>query len=764
MRTKKKNHKKKKSSSKHGPVISVHPLSQIPREIALKGMVEIGKSNQVKFHILFTKVTDILKSYNSLHIISSLSMYGLTAGVTVSGKISPFLKKLDFGQPHVELVQALALQIPEGEMNVTLAGPDTFQELYDSLPELGNAFALQRLVSIEQEKTDQQKSIQLLQEHLRLHTQNIRNWGYFKKVLAISKSLYEPLNPLYQDHIGISATILISAFESHLRKIEEFGTARMMVLREIFQEPTAEGMIRQYYRHNPYFLDGPEEMIEYSRKRDFSREQIKIIVLTHSDLSLSEMFTMSSQNMATSLGVSPELFSNALDKLSLSFGSLAGQNPEYIFLDNPIWTRPLIRVGGGRYFCAMPQIFFCFIFQIFDDLAKDNDHLRTSLYERRSAFLELEVARLFTTAFPGSEHAFNYRWKDSEAEYENDLIIRVDSHLLLIEAKSGSISWPALRGAPDRAKRHVEELLFDPSNQSYRLEARINEAISKPELRDSLLPDFPISLDLVKSVLRLSVTLEDFGVLQSNLHMARDAGWISGDHPLAACILLADLEIVLDILEPTAQKIHYLKRRSELEANMNYSGDELDILGFYLMTGFNVGNVEFDGQPLMLNQSSSKIDDYYIALDHGILRDKPKLKLSKWWRDICARLEDRDFHQWSDVAYILLNFSYPEQKYAEAVFKKIKKNVFKNWRQEKHRSAVVITPNIHRSDAIAFYAFRDREKGYRQERMKNIASQVFKKEHVQRCVILGLNIDKDHYPYSSLLVFMADENGDSTRR
>ena len=41
--------------------------------------------------------------------------------------------------------------------------------------------------------------------------------------------------------------------------------------------------------------------------------------------------------------------------------------------------------------------------------------------------------------------------------------------------------------------------------------------------------------------------------------------------------------------------------------------------------------------------------------------------------------------------------------------------------------------------------------------MKNIAAQVFKKEHVQRCVILGVNIDKDHYPYSSLLVFMANE-------
>jgi hypothetical protein len=134
------------------------------------------------------------------------------------------------------------------------------------------------------------------------------------------------------------------------------------------------------------------------------------------------------------------------------------------------------------------------------------------------------------------------------------------------------------------------------------------------------------------------------------------------------------------------------------------------------------------------------------------------MKLSKWWRDICERLEDRDFHQWSDVATILLNFSYSEQKNAEQAFKKIKKNVLKNWRQENHRSAVVLTPNIHRSDALAFYAFRDREKENRQERMRNIAAQVFNNEHVQRCVIMGVNVDKNHYPYSSLLVFTANQD------
>jgi hypothetical protein len=44
--------------------------------------------------------------------------------------------------------------------------------------------------------------------------------------------------------------------------------------------------------------------------------------------------------------------------------------------------------------------------------------------------------------------------------------------------------------------------------------------------------------------------------------------------------------------------------------------------------------------------------------------------------------------------------------------------------------------------------------------MQNIAAQIFENPHVQRCVILGLNIDKEHYPYSSLTVFFAGEETD----
>jgi hypothetical protein len=37
--------------------------------------------------------------------------------------------------------------------------------------------------------------------------------------------------------------------------------------------------------------------------------------------------------------------------------------------------------------------------------------------------------------------------------------------------------------------------------------------------------------------------------------------------------------------------------------------------------------------------------------------------------------------------------------------------------------------------------------------MENVAAQVFSSSHAARCLILGINIDKQHYPYSILAIY-----------
>src|SRR3546814_16870732 len=51
---------------------------------------------------------------------------------------------------------------------------------------------------------------------------------------------------------------------------------------------------------------------------------------------------------------------------------------------------------------------------------------------------------------------------------------------------------------------------------------------------------------------------------------------------LAPSINITDLESVFELLTREVEKVHYLSRRREFEAHMDYDGDELDLLGFYL--------------------------------------------------------------------------------------------------------------------------------------------------------------------------------------
>jgi len=105
----------------------------------------------------------------------------------------------------------------------------------------------------------------------------------------------------------------------------------------------------------------------------------------------------------------------------------------------------------------------------------------------------------------------------------------------------------------------------------------------------------------------------------------------------------------------------------------------------------------------------------------------------------------------------ILNVSHDDQQKLQPAFKKIRKNVLKNWRKPDHLCSIILVPPIQRSDAIVLYAFRERDKEERRDRMSNIAGQVFKNAHVKRCVILAVNIDRMDYPYSTLMVFFRDE-------
>ncbi|MEG4282492.1 hypothetical protein QUB68_05140 [Microcoleus sp. A006_D1] len=752
----KRNNKKPIRSSKDSEALVFtqlnNPFSGLSQEAIDEMLIEAGRSHEREFKESLEKLVEKINSVDVLHLLSLLAVYGLTVGMTERGKTSKN-KNPTIHQAHVELVQAIALRSSTSEQSSEPIQPHQFQEMWDLLISFEAAFNFKRLVQIKNANTDQKREILQIQEWLRLHTTIVRNWGYFKRVISITKRLYSGLNPLFETSVGLEATSIIDLFENRVRYVEEVNTERFRQIRTVFKTRTIEEAIKTY--HEIYQLPGSvEEATAFMRERGATLKEVHFLILSHSDLFIAEKFSFTLEAIASSMNIEPVALECALSKLSYQFGDLKDSNPEHFFLGNPVWTKPLIKLPTGKYFCVIPQVFFSFIFQALDSLLSAEELKREVQDKRRPKFLEDEIKQLFTQAFPQAVFKQNFKWKDLNVEYESDFLMQIDSYLLIVEAKSGAVSRSALRGAPGSAKDDIQELLVSPAIQSKRFANKIMELKAKqvfPETFQALNFD----LNAIQTIIRLSVTLEDFATIQSQVSRLKDTGWIDKDFSATPTITLADLEVVFDILTSVPQKIHYLVRRAELEEHiMQYRGHELDLLGLYLKTGFNLGKEEFEPKELIISGMSEKVDEYYVALDEDIIRKKPSLELIKWWKDIQLRIEERCPYRWSEVAVMLLNVSLDEQRKAEREFKILTRNVKKNWRQSEHIDDSIIMHLPQRREAVGLLAFRESEQDQRRQFMQTLAGLSFSETNAERCLVIGVNIDDQNwYPYSLLDVF-----------
>jgi len=752
--SKKKRQKSQKNSSS-GLFISelTNPFENISREEIEQIYLEISQSSANEFDDSLTELKNTIASVDPFHLLSVLANYGLTNGLSDSGERSKKDADFTISQSHVEIVQALVLQIPEEELSETVAKPKQIQAFFDLLPKLSRVFSWRRLKQIQSNNTNEEKSILFLQEYLRANTQFVRNWGYFKKVIEISTRLYQPLDSYYKNTFGLEATILISIFENFVSQSEKAMNEHFQQIREIFSKNNLDDLVKAYYQTFTDLQDEPNDLISFFHEKNLSLEAAKFMMLEHSALRLTDIFLFYCPQIANDLNIEDiDGIRTALSKLSYQFGDLKENNSEFFFLNNPVWTKPLIQLSEDLYFCSIPQVFFSYIFEIFKELSSKKPSLKKKLSEQRAFFLENEIENLMRDAFPESTIQSNLKWQEQDSIYETDLLVKIDSYLLIVEAKSGSISSPAFRGATKAMKRDIKELLEYPAIQSKRLADKIWRIKQDVEEDNDLLANLQFDIDQIQKIIRLSITLEDFATIQANLSDLKETRWLSEDVTTAVTMTLADLEVVFNILDSVPDKIHYLVRRSELQERVKYKADELDLIGLYTETTFNFGEAEFLNRQWFWTGMSDKIDNYYIAKEKNYNYPKPKIKLTKWWADIRNYIEDRKPYRWSEVAVMMLNVPYAEQIALEKKFKKLAKKLRNRRYKQDEINSIIFHPYKGRNEAFALVALRESQEKERHRLMENIAQESFTVNYIDRCLVLAVSITRKDYPYSSLAV------------
>ena len=694
-------------------------------------------------------------------LLSFFAYYGLT---NLSDLNCEWTAKTPILQHHVEFLQGLLLQHSQDSFDFRPALPQDFDESRQLVQEVTGRFP-GRHSSLTDPSTTREPFHKLIAiKTIRLDTQAVRNWGYPQQVKRIVSDLFSSLDDTIEQRIGVRVVCLVEMWFKILDVVESRINQHWDLVMPALGAKNIETAIKEYYQAFPDLTSSPEDLSAYVQEEGLTLDGLRAIIFSQSDLRLKHIYTLTLDTFvdAYAKAVNPEALKNVLNAWSLSFGDLSDCNPEHLFLGNPVWQKPLIKLEVGTYFCPVITLFSNFFIDIMEALIKPHAEIYKKYEERRAKFLEQEIYQLFQKAFPSAKLYQGSQWFDptTKKTFETDLLVLLDSYLLVVEAKSGRVTEATKRGAFESLKKIVKKLLVEPSIQSKRFSDYLKNNLGLHQFKNRKGELNEVDCSKVREVVRLSITLESLGTLFCRSTDMKKAGLIASDIEMSPTMSLAHLEIIFEILEGSCEKLHYLVRRAEFEKNADSIGDEIDLLAFYLDTGFNIGNAEFTQQRLVLLGLSNIFEPFFRKELSKSETPKPKRKLTRWWRSIIQHIESRQSERWTEVGCVLLNFTHDQQTKFEEQFKRIKKIVHKFWElPDNNNTCILINETVPERGAVAGFAYKriDREK--RNQTMENAVGEAMSLSPVSRVVVIGVDVEQNDYPYSVVACHLSeDEN------
>jgi len=751
-RHKKRNTKKKKTYVSESPISSLGPAwSELPnpfaslddnqRQILVK---ELDENSEKAYNDSLAKILEILEKHDPFVLLSILSSYGLTVGVSDHG-VTEKDSDHKIHQAHVEILQGLALHINPSKYQYYPPTPDIVQDLWDAITSLLDSLHLRGLSQHASKGSDQEKAISFLQYRIRGNTTMVRNWGYFSQVVDISRELYSNFDDGLRSAFGFSAVEIIECFLFLIRETESANTKRFNELSMLRKQKNKSLLVEEYHK---LIGQGKEQADRFVSSIDIHKipyDGLFSILMSHYDLRLNDNYTFNPSQIAKGIGIEEESARSILSRFSHRLGDLQSFNVDHLFLSNPIWLRPAIQIGDDAFFCPMPQAFFSFAMRSLDPLVEEIS--KEWLSDVKADYLENKVAEIIARRFPNASTVSSITWQHNGKQYETDLITFIDSHAIIVEAKSGKISDPALRGAPERLKRHIDDILVEPNIQSKRLEEKLIDLSSRSDPSDDILSKIPVDISKIKKVIRVSVSLDDFASIQANIANLKDTGWLPPEFEPCPTMNVADFETLFDFLDHPIQIIHYLQRRQEIEKQYRYVGDELDLMGLYIGTLFNFGDIDFD-RDMVITGMSQPLDRYYNSKNAGIVTQKPRPKISSLFSGIFSQLEARHTERWTEIGVILSRFSPDDQRLLEKHIQRIKKNVRKNWRIDGHNNTVVYIPPKASEFSLCYVVYNGHNEIKRRDFAEVAAIMGLEPDHVKQCLVIAKNMDDHELNYN----------------
>ena len=750
--------KNKSSKKKYKPYEAVtqnlyridNPFQEeISFEQRIKPFLELAERSTIEFEIEFQKLQEYFKDYDPLYLCSFCVFYFIAEKEGIDKEAID--GRLDFHMFYLEILQCYSLYQERTLSAMPLnEKEEDFKKLLQDLNQ-HQSFAYFKLSN--KATTEEEFGPVMLRLEMMHNTLAVRNWAYEGQMQKIAYELSARISAKFEDKLGFKPEVFLDV----LFGLADLSTKKLNAHKNNIRPAIIAknfNAVFDAYENNMPGVSPTNALSRLNLWEEFGKnlQMLKSFFIEHSDLKLKDIFTIDFEEIKalTNISLSNEDISRIFDPLAYRFGDLSNEDKNHVFLNNPIHSKPFIRLDENKYFSAVPFLFSHLGIDLLEGFIMKEKTLKDVYIKEKGKYLEEKIEKLFKDAFPDAKIFSGSLWTcpTTNKIFENDLIVLIEDFAIIVEAKSGTVSNPAKRGAPERLFQTLKDLVVAPSEQAIRFKNYLQNNKKLHIFKTKSGAKNELDSNLINYYVPLGVTLSNLGSIGCNLKKLIEAKVVTHKlEELAPSISFTDLEVIFDILPLQSEKVHYLSRRREFEAHVNFQGDELDLFGFYLKNGFNIGEDEYNNSTyLNLTLLSKELDPYMIGKGRGIQVKKPFLQKTQYWSDTLNYINSNG-NNWLVASFILLNLPKQDQALFEKKLNELKSSIVRGKMSKPHNWVSLTCGPERRQYAIVGYPYKDIDTATR----NNVLDQILElesKNNLRGVVVLGYNLNNPNYPYS----------------
>ena len=635
-----------------GPVTPLRDLS----ESELRAARARGAAARLEFNRTLTGLREQVTQEDPIEALARAAFY-LSVG---QSRRRPGSKSRGLEVFHLEILQALALSAPRSRKAPLGDAAAHAQRNFDLIDANGRAY---RDMAQEHWVADSAGNAQrAILDLVRLWTFAVRGARHVHQTDEYAEAFTTRVDRYFRPVHGCSAVSVLEMLQAVLKLITSRFEDHAAKFRLWMRKSTATAMVTAYAEAYP----GTDLRELQQRLGGRPKREVFASLWNLAETRLGAVYTFDNDEVIPDAPAKDQQALRAiLSRLSISFEELTSDDLRHLHVSNPVRLRPIIRLSETQSYCCCPQAMAMAMAEIFQTLCVAPASLKERSEGVRADWLEEKLAAVVTTGFPSAIVHTSVKQHDASGStlWESDVVALIDKRVLIFEAKSGKLQAAAARGAVSSLKTDLKKLVAEASQQSSHL-GRLLETAKEPLHLTSDQGPLVIDPGEVRSVTRLNVLLDPIGPLLANSPRLVAAGLIKPDVDLSPSMTIFELETVLEVVSFELERCYYLARRAEFERNVTYTADELDLLGFYLQTQFNVGEDEFEGRDFQLYGLSEEYATGYSEAQSAGLAP-PKVRRTALWTRLLTLLESERVIGWTRLGQRLLRVDYEGQELFE---------------------------------------------------------------------------------------------------